>query len=77
MFLLSYLDFGFGGEADQHEEQNGDNVVLEAGPVVDFEGGHESTHQHKENRARSKNSTAHQHHLRNNLNLNFMNLKTF
>uniref|UniRef100_A0A8W7PPG4 Uncharacterized protein n=1 Tax=Anopheles coluzzii TaxID=1518534 RepID=A0A8W7PPG4_ANOCL len=39
------------------------NSMIERGPVVDLERGHERTHQHEENRTGAKDRTAHQHHL--------------
>jgi len=61
--IATHLNLRLGGEADQHEKEDGNDVVGETGPVVDLEGGHESTHQHKENRAGSENGASHQHHL--------------
>jgi len=53
----TYLYVRFAREADDHEEQDGNNVVVEAGPVVDFEGRYKGTHQHEENRAGTQNRT--------------------
>lgn len=52
-----YLYIRFAREADDHKEQDGNDVVVEAGPVVDFEGCHKGTHQHKKDRAGSQNRT--------------------
>jgi len=40
----TYLYVRFAREADDHEEQDGNDVVVEAGPVVDFEGRYKGTH---------------------------------
>lgn len=50
-----YLHVRFARETDDHEEQDGDNVVIEAGPIVDFEGRYEGAHQHEEDCAGSQN----------------------
>lgn len=52
-----YLYVRFTRETDDHEEQDGDNVVIEAGPIINFEGRHEGTHQHEKDRARSQDRT--------------------
>lgn len=46
----SYLDARLTSKTYEHEKQNGNDVVVEAGPVVNFEGRNEGTHQHEENR---------------------------
>lgn len=53
----TYLYVRFACEADNHKEQDGNDVVVEAGPVVDFEGRHKGTHQHKKDRAGSQDCT--------------------
>ena len=58
-----YLDVGLEREADHHEPDDGVDVVLERRPVVDPEGGHESSHQHEEDGARAQNRTGHQERL--------------
>nr|CAH7768970.1 unnamed protein product [Callosobruchus chinensis] len=50
-------------EAHQHEEQYGVDVVIEASPVIDLEGSHEGSYQHKKYSARSKDGTTHQKDL--------------
>jgi len=52
-----YLYVRFARETDDHEEQDGNDVVVETGPVVDFESSYEGTHQHEEDRAGSQNRT--------------------
>lgn len=52
-----YLHIRFTRETNNHEEQDGDNIVIEASPIVNLEGRHEGTHQHEEDRARSQNRT--------------------
>ena len=64
MEIKIYLKFGFGDETDEHEEQDGDHVGEETGPVVDTESGHEGTDQHEENRSRTQDSSGHQHSLK-------------
>ena len=49
----TYLNVRFTSETYDHEEQDRNDVVIEAGPVVDFEGCDEGTDQHEENRTRS------------------------
>ena len=61
---MTYLVIRFSDEADEHEDENGPQVVDETGPVVDTESGYEGTHQHEENGTRTQNSSAHQHTLR-------------
>lgn len=56
--MKTHLYVRFAGETDDHEEQNGNDVVIEAGPVVDFEGRYEGTHQHEEDCAGSQNRAA-------------------
>lgn len=53
----TYLYVRFAREADDHEEQDGNDVVVKAGPVIDFEGRHEGAYQHEEDRAGSQNCT--------------------
>lgn len=52
-----YLHIWFARETDDHKEQDGDNVVIETGPIVNLEGRHESSHQHEEDRAGSQDCT--------------------
>lgn len=52
-----YLHICFACETDDHEEQDRDNVVIEASPIVDLEGRHKSSHQHEEDRAGPQNCT--------------------
>lgn len=52
-----YLHVRFARKTDNHEEQDGDNIVIEASPIVNLEGRHEGTHQHEEDRAGSQNRT--------------------
>jgi len=61
---MSHLNRTFANEADSHEEHNGNNIVVEGSPVVDFECRDKGSYQHKENRTRTQNRTAHQHHLK-------------
>lgn len=42
--METYLYVGFASETDDHEEQDRNDIVIEAGPVVDLEGRHEGTH---------------------------------
>lgn len=53
----TYLYVRFTREADDHEEQDRNDVVVEAGPVIDFERCHEGTYQHEEDRTGSQNRT--------------------
>lgn len=46
-----YLNARFTSETYKHEEQNRNNIIVEAGPIVDLKGCDESTDQHEENRA--------------------------
>lgn len=62
-FCDSYLYASFASETNKHKEEDGDDVVVEAGPVVDAEGSYKRSHQHKEYRARTKDCSTHQHHL--------------
>merc|ERR1719259_467147 len=50
-------------EANNHEEHDGNDVVFERSPVSDIEGSHKSSHQHKEDRAGTQDSSSHQHGL--------------
>jgi hypothetical protein len=59
----SDLYFRFADEADEHEEQDGYNVVLEASPVVYVEGGNKGSYQHKKDGARTQDGASHQHDL--------------
>jgi len=52
-----YLHVCFARETDDHEEQDGDNIVIEASPIVNLEGRHEGSHQHEEDRAGPQNRT--------------------
>lgn len=47
----THLYVGFTSKTNYHKQQNGNNVVVEAGPIVDLESSHERTYQHEENRA--------------------------
>lgn len=49
----SYLYASFASEANKHEEEDGDDIVVEAGPVVNAESSYKRSHQHKEYRART------------------------
>lgn len=53
----------FADEADDHEEEDRNNVVLETGPIVYVEGSHKGSHQHKENGSRAQDGASHQHDL--------------
>jgi len=57
------LYFWFADEADEHEEQDRDYVVLEARPVVYMEGSNKRSYQHKKDGARTKDRASHQHYL--------------
>ena len=59
----THLNAGFERETDDHESDDGVDVVLERGPVVDPEGSHESSHQHEEDGARAENRARHQERL--------------
>lgn len=61
--MFSYLYIRFANKANKHEKQNRINVVIKTGPVVDLESGYKGSHQHKEDRARSKDSTTHKQNL--------------
>jgi hypothetical protein len=63
--VQTYLYTGFASEAHQHEEQDRDNVVVEAGPVVNAERSYKGSHQHEEYRSRAEDRSTHQHHLWN------------
>lgn len=63
MLGRAHLYAGLEGEAGNHEEQDGDNVVLERGPVTDLEGSHKGTHQHEEDGAGAEDGASHQHSL--------------
>lgn len=57
MIFQTHLDIGFASETNEHEQKDGNDIVIEAGPVVDFESSHEGSHQHEKYRSRSKNRT--------------------
>ena len=65
MLPLTYLYIGLEREADDEKADDGVDVVLEGGPVVDPEGGHERSHQHEEDGARTEDRTGHQERLKN------------
>lgn len=52
-----YLHVRFARETDDHEEQDGNNIVIEASPIINLESRHECTHQHEEDRAWSQDRT--------------------
>lgn len=59
----AYLNVRLAGEANQHESEDRDDVVVETGPVVDLESCHEGSHQHEKYRAGSEDGAAHQQYL--------------
>lgn len=62
--LLLYLYVRFTCEADDHKEQDGNDIIIEAGPVVDFKGRHEGTHQHEKDCTGSENRTTCFNHMK-------------
>lgn len=59
----TYLYVILENEAHRHEDQDGDDVVVERVPVGDLEGGHHGPHQHEKDGARPEHRSHHQHGL--------------
>jgi hypothetical protein len=57
------LYFWLADEADEHKEEDWNNVIFETRPVVYVKGSHESSYQHKEDGAWAQDGASHQHDL--------------
>ena len=63
MNYFFYLEFGFRRQTDDDKQEDGYQVDVETGPIVDPEGYAPRTNNHEENCSRTDDSSDHQQNL--------------